>query len=453
MTPAALRPDAPLAGCRAVGFGLLVLSVTLYMMLSAPTLHELGIPYDVPYGPFPAKIHPGTYVLALAFLVSLGCGGNPLREGGRLLGRSPALAYYLASMLLLFLWVVWRHGTSGAAFILETLCTPALMLLTLQRHDEKQQAQVFKLMMILISVNAVMALIEYSFKMRLAPIRSGREDLGNTEYFRSSAFLGHPLVNALVTVSLLPAVTLLPWRPVARVALGALLLVALFTFGGRASLALGGVVYGTLLAGWLLYKTVRGHFSYLQLTGGSVGVLAGLAALSGLVAATGIGDRVLRNLALGDQSADVRLRVWDVFDYVDPVDLWIGLAPSGIDRLALRIGLDPKYEAIENFWIYLLLMFGLIGFALFLPALLTLVVQLWRRAPLAMRAAMVVYFSTASTGNTLAAKDFTLLLLTTAIFTGSVSARRARVAPIPTIPRTTPRAPPHAGALSPGRPR
>ena len=49
----------------------LALALLLVLTLSPPGLFALGIPYDVPFGNPLAKLHPGTWVMLLAYGVAL----------------------------------------------------------------------------------------------------------------------------------------------------------------------------------------------------------------------------------------------------------------------------------------------------------------------------------------------------------------------------------------------
>jgi O-antigen ligase len=398
---------------------LFLLAVAAYMLLSADMLSALGIPYDTPNGPPVAKLHPGTYCLLLAWLVALFAHGNPLRVLGRELLKHRLLACYFFCMLLVLAWVVYRHGISGAAFIVEALCTPALAAFVLYLLDRYWQRQVVQLMLLLLLANALVAVAEMLLHARLVPFRSEIADSVVAPYFRSSALLGHPLQNALITISLLPALTLVPWPIVLRVLAAAFLAFSILTYGGRASLLFGGLVYGVLASLSGFVRLVRGQFSYLQLTGGSLLAMLGLTALSGVVAVTGIGARIFDNMKI-DSSANVRLHVWKAFDFLSPSDVWMGISPAEIDHVSLRIGLDPVYEAIENFWIYLFMQFGIIGFVPFLLGLACLLVRLWQAATPPMRAAILVYFLVASAANTLASKTASLMLLSLMILASAV---------------------------------
>ena len=411
-----------------LGWYLMVVAVMASMLLSASMLLRLGIPYDAPYGPALAKIHPGTYCLLMAWFLALSGRGNPLKAFIEQAARLRLIGIYFFCMVGVFVWAVFRHGTSGAAFIIDSLWTPAIAAFTLDLLDDDRRRRVFQLVMVLLACNAVLAVGEALSPARLTPLHVGRSDIVEEEYFRASAFLGHPLHNALITASLLPAAILLPWAKKWRVLLVLVCLLSLLAFGGRTSVGAVALLYGTYL-GWCVLRYVfSGRMTYLQLTGGSLAGMLGITALVGTVAATGLGDRIFNNLSL-DSSASVRLRVWDAFDYLSTTDVWMGVSPLEIDHISLRMGLDPTYEAIENFWIYLFMQFGLIGFIPFLVGLACLLRMLWKSTNTPLKLSIVLYLLVGSTANTLASKTVSLMLLTTAI----LASTKAWPAAAPTV--------------------
>ena len=395
----------------------LVLAVGAYMLLSAQMLLSLGIPYDAPFGPPVAKVHPGTYCLLLAWFLALISHGNPLAVLACQMQQHRLLATYFSCVVSVFIWVLLRHGVSGAAFIIEAMWTPAIAAFVLYLLDPARHRQIVKIVILLLLANAVLALGEVTFHARLTPLDQVHKDLVDEPYFRASAFLGHPLHNAMITVSLLPAVVLMPWSLPRRLVVILLMFLSILAFGGRASLVAGVAFYGALAAIYGMINVVRLRYSYLQLTGGALALMFGLTALIGIVASTGLGARIFENLQM-DSSASVRLSVWGAFNYLSDTDWWIGVAPAQIDHISLRLGLDPVYEAIENFWIYLFLQFGIVGFIPFVFGLGCLLAVLWKAANPALRTALLVYFLVASSANTLASKTVSLMLLTLVIIAG-----------------------------------
>jgi hypothetical protein len=401
---------APESATTLASWALLALSVLLVMTLSPETLAFIGIPYDLPGGPMVAKLHPGTYALTAAFVLGLIGRGNGLAVLITLVRQRPLVAVYLGCMLFVGVWALWRHGTAGAAFIVDSLWMPGVALFTLALHPRYRQRQLLRLVMAVLAVNALMALMEYGMAQTFIPQNVGHEGRQADDYFRSSALLGHPLNNALIVASLLPLATLLPLRTTLKVMLVLLLALSMLAYGGRSSLAAVLLLYGGALLLGLARRAATGEFSYQQWLGGLLTVFLGLAALVGLVAATGLGERIFANL-VWDNSANVRLVVWHALDHLDAVDWWLGVSPARLADIATRIGLDLRYEALENFWIALLMQVGIFGFVPFVFGLACGVAHVWRQAPWPVRLGIVLFFIVSSGANTLSSKTVSLLLL------------------------------------------
>lgn len=406
---------------RTLAWALFSLGICFYLLLSAETLVAIGFPYTASEGSPLAKFHPGTYCLLFAWLVALASHGNPVEALGWQFARHRLLTGYFFCMVLVFFWVLYRHGVSGIAAIVESLWAPAIGVFALYLLAPNRQRQIIPLVGLLLAVNALIAIAEFLTGTRFGP---QVDETGFVEeYFRASALLGHPLNGAQIFVSLLPVLTLLHWPLLVRLMIGLLLVLSLFAFGGRASLSMGFVFYGGYTLFRMFLAVVRGRFSYLQLTGGSLALMLGTTIVAGIIAASGIGERFFQKL-YWDDSASVRGRVWDAFSFLSPTDLWTGIAPAEIDRISLRMGLDPKSEAIENFWIYLLMQFGIVGYFPFILGIVLLVVLLWRTATPWMRVAVFVYFLVASSANTLASKTSSLTLLAVVIVAGNALRHR-----------------------------
>lgn len=388
---------------------LLVAGITSFVVLSAQTLAWLGVPYDLPVGGKWAKLHLGSWLVLLSLICALWADGQPLAEAWRRVQAMRLVALALACMVTVAAWSVARSGTSGAAFIIDALWVPCLVLLAMQGATVAQRRALLCWLMALLVLNALLALGEFVVGRTVVPRYALEPDLVADEgFFRATALMGHPLANALQTLTLMPAALLLParWRwPVAG-----LLLIALLPFGSRSALAAALLVYGGALVASVLWRALHGRYSYLQLTGGLFLCLV-LFTAGGIAAwASGLGERIFANLTW-DQSANARLVAWDALSWLDDEAWFAGVSPAQISDIALRIGLDPRFEAIENFWVVLLMQFGLVGFLPFLLGLGALLLHLWRQAVPAMRLAMLVYLVVASGANTLASKTASLTLL------------------------------------------
>jgi hypothetical protein len=402
MTPA--RPESP-----RLAWWLFASGVALYLLLSAPTLDLLGIAYEAPGGAFFEKVHPGTWLIVLAYVVSLPAYGHPFRTIAAQLRAEPLLAAYLACLFVVLGWTLSRHGASGAAFMLDTLLMPAMCVFTLSMLDSRKQYKCLVLIIALLVVNTALGIGETLVQARLLPLRVAGGSEIIEDIFRPSALLGHPLTNAMVTVTLLPAVLCLRIGNLWRGALMLLLWIGALAFGGRTAFVFATLGYGSYFLYHALRSTLQGRFSYLQLTGGALVGTAGAATLAATVFATGIGERLFKSLTW-DGSAAVRYRIWDVFDFLSTTDMLIGVSPERIARLGALIGLEGS-EAIENFWLAMYLQLGWIGFVPFLIAMACMFAWLWRRSRGAMRVAVVLFFIVATSNNSLATKTIVLVMI------------------------------------------
>ncbi|WP_408949868.1 VpsF family polysaccharide biosynthesis protein [Lysobacter sp. Hz 25] len=388
----------------------LVLSLLAYLCLSPAMLTVLGIPYDAPYGSFVFKLHPGSYLLTIALALSLAAQGNPLVALLRRLAGQPLLGLYLLAMLSGFVYSLLRYGASGSAFFIDTLMMPAAIALILLRLDAAQLRGLFRLILIVAIANAALGLVEAAMQHHLVPYTVAGGVPVIEDKFRATALLGHPLENALITSIVLLASLDRPMSPLWRASLVAFLVLALLAFGGRTSFVLTTLALLAYTAWGALHGLRAGRYGYLHIVGASIAMLLALPMAMALVWRSGLGARIFEGLYL-DDSATVRLRIFSVFDHLDRFDVLFGISPAQIHAVSARVGLSANLEAIENFWLFMLLQLGVFGFAVFALGLLCAFWLLWRRAGSGGRWTLLVFLITASTTNSLASKTSALTLL------------------------------------------
>jgi len=398
-----------------------------YLALGVPALSALGIPYSAPYGSFVFKFHPGSYLLAVALALSLLSEGNPLPVLLQRLRDLPLLAAYLCGIGVACVYSLSRYGTSGAAFYIDALVMPAVAVLVLCRLDRARQQKILKLILAMLLLNSLIALAEAVADRTLIPLVIADKLITFEGDFRATALLGHPLENGLITGAILLAMLDLPLSTAAKLAACLLFLLSLLAFGGRTSVLLSGVALlfhgGRRAIGGLR----RGRYGYVPILAVAAAVIFVVPVAAALVWESGLGDRIFEGLYL-DNSAEVRLRIYSVFDFVRTDDLVFGLSPQQIVALSARIGLDPTYEAIENFWLLMLLQLGLPIFVLFAAGLISGLLLLWRRSGPGGRLALLVFVATASTTNSLASKTTALTMLFSILFCTATAAQGAAVA-------------------------
>jgi hypothetical protein len=400
---------------RRIAWRLFLSGIGCYMLLSPQSLDLMHVAYEAQGGTFIEKMRPGTYCIALAFMLLLAANGNPFGVAARRMRSEPLLAVYATCQLFVLAWTLARHGMSGAAFMIDTVLMPVVCVLTLTMIDERRYYEVLVAVLRLLVLNSLIALAETLLQHRLIPMHiTGQTDVVE-DIFRPSALLGHPLNNSIITVSLLPAALYLRISMAWRCALILLFWTATLAFGGRTAFVLATVIYGAYFLSQLTLAAFNGRFNYLQLTGGLLAGILSAAALAAVIFTTGLGDRIFKSL-VWDSSAEVRSRIWDVFDYVSSQDMLLGISPQEIMHVGTRIGLAES-EAIENFWIVILLQVGWIGFIPFFIAMVSAFIWLIRSSRGAMRCAVVIFFAVASSNNSLTSKtiSFSMLVIMVAL--------------------------------------
>ena len=387
----------------------LVWAATLcFLTISATVLDINGYSYSLAGGSIVLKVHPGTYLLLAAILVFL-LQGNPIRIAGRAARESPAHAAFLVVVLVLIGYVLARFGATGSAFLLDLYVAPVLMAILLARFRPRQSARLLLAIIGVLALDAAIGIAEYATGVRLTPYLVDGKPVAEA-YFRSTALLGHPLQNALAVVTALMIVPAMTRNRLFALAAGLLLLASLVPFGGRTAAAVAALMAALALPIWLIRTVAHRRLTYLQLTGWALGTLV-LLTTAGAAFATYAGQiRILKGLGW-DASSNTRIVGLRILDTVSPLELLFGIGPQEIRRRTDILGSYHGIIGLENSWLLLFLIFGGLGVLLFVAALLTWLGTILRGAPAAAWLATIAFLAVASSNNTLASKDTTLILL------------------------------------------
>ncbi len=432
VTPAGYHP--PVRGAED-GFVTLVtvlvfVVVGLFCTVSGYFLEARGISYMSPGGNFLMKMHPGTYlVVGLLGLVAVVV--NPVRLGILLWQQLGAgLAYTLASTVL-FIWVVFRHGTAGTAFMIDCLIVPGMLALSMALLSDDNRDRLYVMVMSVMGVNGLIGITEFLLKTRLTPfVIEGVEVV--EPFFRPTALLGHPLQNALMTSMAFFTLPALRDRPWLALALLAIFPMALFSFGGRTAMVVTAALATVLGALWYLTHLFARKVSYFSFLG-AVGVMLGVPMAAILVLTVLGGESRLVQEFYWDTSAQSRLLALRIFDQLTMGDILFGIGPTGIIEQVQRLANVTGIIGIENGWLLLLLHYGLFGFVVFMTTLVWFLLAITAGAPAYIRTVLVVFILIASSNNSLAAKDSSLILLVLLAY-GATCYERRRIVREPAPP-------------------
>ena len=213
--------------------GYLLLSVTGVRFLGMGVLSFLGYEMGADAPTNFTKIHPVSYLLLASTVLNL-FRVKDMEAVLRGYGNNKLEFRVLTLIIAIFIYLYFTNNLSSVSFIVDTLLCPVLVALNFNYYPERLKRNARKLCVQLILLNSYIAIGERIFSINLFPIDSYFGDI-----FRSTALLGHPLNNALITlvVFLYVASVAIPvWR---KIYIMTVLFTALICFGARGSLYAG----------------------------------------------------------------------------------------------------------------------------------------------------------------------------------------------------------------------
>ena len=355
---------------------LLTAAIIVSFCASSMALTAAGLKYDAADGAAWQKLHPATYLAALAMIVNALGQAHPLRYVRALLVKFPGAAYFIAMWMSLTLYGVLVQQAPltsliepyivalAALFMVDDLAPPSRDFLRKSLH-------------VIVLANALVGIFEFATQTRLFPyVISGELVIGDS---RSTAILGHPLLNASTTGAYAlclflggdPKVT-----PVWRVAFIALSLLGLIAFGGRTAIMATSLIIGAKFL-WSFALFLLG--ARVELKRMVIAMLISPLLVIGAVGAAyaGMFDTLIARFIDDNGSGKARVIVLQLFDVFDFGDLLLGPRPdllvSTLNSFGIEIG-------IENNWLALMFNYGIWMAGFFIIGLFVLFWEYWRRS-------------------------------------------------------------------------
>lgn len=375
----------------------LILSVGVVCFLGAGVLSFLGYEMGSDAPTNFTKIHPVAYLLIGSSLVNI----SRIKNKAAIFwgyGNNKYEFRILALIVAIFAYLYVTSNLSSVSFIVDTLLCPVLVALNFSYYPEPLKWNTRKWCVQLILLNSYIAIGERLFAVNLFPITAHFGDI-----FRSTALLGHPLNNALITlvVFIYVAAVAIPVRR--KIYIMTVLFTALICFGAR------GALYVSVLALLLLFivpvfVSRSAYFKKINKANITLLIAGMLGMLVYVTLNTTLGERLV-DASFYDSSAEVRTQALDVID-IHEIGNYLGAkSQDDIDTMSYY----AEVEIIENFFIIWILKFGLLITGL----LLLLLYQLfYARIPVpgSMRKHIMVLllFVAAATNNSLATNTQTL---------------------------------------------
>jgi hypothetical protein len=408
-----------------LALALTVAAVVTLCVISPLTLAAYGIDYDTAGGSALAKIHPGTYLALLALTARLAAAPHPWATLQRLLLREPGLLIYLTALGLLAVYVL-LVARSPVTPLIDTFLLALILALLLEGLDARIARLLALLLVAIFAADAALGLLEASTGWRLIhiavpegvtsdPTRTDlvfdwRADLATD--WRARALFGHPLENAMLMGAFLICLASrgTAWLGTGpRLGMGVLAALAMFAFGGRASLVFSG--FFILLFGFasLARRLTEGRAFTLRGAGAIVIIVPLIGIGLAIIGETGLFDRMAERFRADEGSALARLTMWSLFDPIPWRDLLLAPDQAVVKTWQRIHGLE---FGIESFWVGFALTYGLLMGAVLIAAIAAFVVSVVRLSGRGALAVFLFYFAGASTSTSLSSKTTSFAILT-----------------------------------------
>ena len=400
----ALAPAFDTHGTRTLGQilagALTVITVAMLFLVSGLMLQAVGIAYDTAGGALWQKIHPATYVaiaaavcLALVRFNVIGFIDDVARWH-----KGTVLFLGLWSLLLVHIAIIVHAPITS---IVDTFLLPVALLILLTRISERQASGLAIFIHAAMTANALIALFEFASGARLTPLVA--EGVTLAADWRSSALLGHPLQNALITA--VYALIMLQGGGrdlprLLRLAIIGLQLAALVVFGGRvATVMLAG--FGGVAVAMQLWRAVR--LRRLSSANAAIFAAAATALVVGLILLVGGGffDLFLQRFAQDQGSTDARLAMFDLLERMPFFAFLFGSDPEHVATLQRLEGIE---FGIESFWVAFVAFYGIVISIPFFAGLIVFLFDLKRATRPPAGWAIFFFIAVCSTSLSLAGK-------------------------------------------------
>ncbi|WP_394185462.1 VpsF family polysaccharide biosynthesis protein [Pseudoalteromonas tetraodonis] len=386
-------------------YKVLVFTFLFAFIFGGYLLENLGVKYVSEGGNPLVKIHISTYILIFTVVFFT------LRKGinAPLINLKELRAAWLISLLSIVLVIFYgliRFGTSGMAYLVDTMVAPLLAIYLLSQLSTTHKNKLLTLLAYLLFINSLIAILEFMLGNTLMSAQ-----FSSFSHFRSTALLTHPLNNALITAALAPI--LMSYTRIPYLIYFTVITIALFAFGGRA--ATGIFMLGVFI---LIAPKVPAFIAAgVRVSKMRFAVIQALAFFASIftilvITLTPIGARILSKLHI-DGSAQARFDVFIILEQLSLREWFLGASHSLLENIAFYIQID----VIENYIIGWIVSFGIIcTVLLFLSCYkLPLKIALGKNRNSA-KIALIVFILVSLTNNALTTKTPALLFLISAMY-------------------------------------
>lgn len=361
------------------------------------------IQYVTAGGNFYEKLHPATYFTVAALGLILLRTGNPVHEIVRIVGRSPAILFYLICwVMLLFQTTYLQRPFTG---VVDTFLLPLLLAIVIWETSSSGKRLLVWLFHGLILLNVMIGYYEFLSGHRIIPLTLG--NILVVGEWRSAALLGHPLTASGLIAGYILALLLKPSlcpQPMLRLPLIAVCLGSLMAFGGRTALVTTLAIFA-LSACFTMLRAIRGErFPLAGLVVAIIVIFVGIATVFAMLN-LGLFDKMLLRFSSDKGSALARVATINLLSHFDWNEIIFGPSVARANALQNMLGLD---YGIENFWVASIVQFGLIHTVLMTVALIVFFARIYAGSDRAVTAQMVLITVIAASSVSFSSKNIQL---------------------------------------------
>ena len=387
------------------GLALVVMTVMLFGV-SHLMLAEAGLHYETPGGSIIEKVHPASWMAFALLGVAVLAAGHPLAWLNHVFARHKGLIVFFLGWLVL-LWHLVMNQHLPFTQLIDTFALPMALVLLLEAASGGQLRMLARAIHGLMALNALLGLYEAASGWHLTPLIIG--DLVQTDDWRATALMGHPLNNAAITAQYVIALALGGGRDVPgplRIALFALNLAALNAFGGRVAFVLALAILA-IIGLWRAYGILAGRrFSARSAMLVSIAMPVAIAALAVLYDA-GAFDQFLARFVSDKGSAEARMIMLELFRAIPERDIIFGPQAQQVAALMRTEGL----VGLESFWVAFILSYGLAVSVIFFAGLFAFLWDLVRSSSPAAIWTVIFFVLEGSTSVSISAKTTTFAMV------------------------------------------
>ena len=391
---------------------LMWLSIAALFLISPMVLYHWGLSYeDVGGSPF-EKIHPGSFIAALALFFQA-CAYGFFNYIKRTLLNNIGLSIFIAATFLLLIYAILVQKIPFTP-IIDTFGMPIVIFVVLTNTSKTNLEKYAVFLHAVFAANALLAIYEYVTGERLTPYVAGTLVVEND--WRSTSLMGHPLNNAVLTgayILLLCSKGGAGLQPFRRSAFIVLQFVSMVAFGARASLVATVLLILPIIlknSFSVLLGNLRTSLPFLSVFALGLPILA--AALFGLEE-VGFFDRLIERFSEDKGSTSARIAMLQLFNYIPLSDVLFGPDPDLIETLK---GVEGVEAGIESMWIAFILSYGLVMSSLFFMGLFAFCFSIYKRTKPFTFYVFLFFFIVASTSVSLSAKTPTFGMVIVMLF-------------------------------------